>query len=502
MPEVKWRMIDIMDKHAIIKLKKEGKSNRSVEALIGIDRKTVSKYWNEYQQNINQLSTAESAAVAEIQEAIVSHPSYDASNRNSRKHSQEIDKQLDAILEGERMKDRLLGPHKQKLTKKQIHGILVKAGHDIGYTTVTLRINEKLEKHKECFIRQSYNLGDRLEYDFGEVKFVIDGKPETLHMAVLSSPAADSRWAYIYRNQKKQAFMDSHVQFFEMMRGAHGEVVYDNMKNVVKKFIGKNEKELNDDLVKMSMYYGFDINVTNCFRGNEKGHVEGSVKILRNQIFAPEYVFSSFKEVKEYLHNELVKLNESSLMEEEKKHLLPYRPKLELADITINKVNKYAFIQVENNSYSVPDYLVGRSVSVKSYYDRLLIYSNNSIVCEHEKIDGDDGIRINIYHYLDSLIRKPGALKNSLALKSVPELKNIYDRYFTANPKKFIKLLGENQGRTLEDTIENLKSHALISTAGVPTEVIPAENQLNRNTKLQTGMYDKLCVGRENSNAN
>lgn len=48
--------------------------------------------------------------------------------------------------------------------------------------------------------------------------------------------------------------MDSHVKFFEMMSGCHREVVYDNMKNVVSKFIGKNEKELNPDLVKMSMY--------------------------------------------------------------------------------------------------------------------------------------------------------------------------------------------------------------------------------------------------------
>ena len=44
--------------------------------------------------------------------------------------------------------------------------------------------------------------------------------------------------------------MDSHVRFFEMMGGSYGEIVYDNMRNVVSKFIGKNEKELNEDLLK------------------------------------------------------------------------------------------------------------------------------------------------------------------------------------------------------------------------------------------------------------
>ena len=50
-----------------------------------------------------------------------------------------------------------------------------------------------------------------------------------------------------------------------MIGGVWKEVVYDNMRNVVSKFIGKNEKELNEDLVKLSLYYGFDINVTNAF---------------------------------------------------------------------------------------------------------------------------------------------------------------------------------------------------------------------------------------------
>ena len=68
-------------------------------------------------------------------------------------------------------------------------------------------------------------------------------------------------------------FLDSHVEFFKMIGGVWKELVYDNMRNVVTKFIGKNEKELNEDLIKMSIYYGFDINVTNAFSGNDKGAI-------------------------------------------------------------------------------------------------------------------------------------------------------------------------------------------------------------------------------------
>lgn len=37
-----------MDKHTIIRLKLEGDSNRTITENLGINRKTVAKYWNEY----------------------------------------------------------------------------------------------------------------------------------------------------------------------------------------------------------------------------------------------------------------------------------------------------------------------------------------------------------------------------------------------------------------------------------------------------------------------
>ena len=101
--------------------------------------------------------------------------------------------------------------------------------------------------------------------------------------------------------------MDSHVKFFEFLKGCYREVVYDNMKNVVTKFIGKNEKELNTDLIKMAVYYGFSINVTNCFSGNEKGTVEKSVDVLRTELFALNYTFNKLDDAQTYVDTRLLK---------------------------------------------------------------------------------------------------------------------------------------------------------------------------------------------------
>lgn len=484
-------MKNLLDVSAILKLKEKGLSNRGVARTLGIDKKTVNKYWNQYKENFKKLEdTNNSTEILKIQEDIVSKPKYNSESRVRRKITIECLKALENILSDEEKKTKVLGTNKQALTKQQIYELLKKQGFDISYSSVVLEIKRIKQTGNECFIKQDYEYGDRLEYDFGEVKLVINGTVKKYYIAVLSSPAGNFRWCYLYDNCKKEVFMDSHVRFFKMIGGVWKEVVYDNMRNVVSKFIGKNEKELNEDLVKMSLYYGFDINVTNAFSGNEKGYVEGSVKYLRNKIFAENYKFSSEDLAIEYMESQLMKLNENSKIDEEKEKLKPIRPPLELADIRKSVVNKYSFIQIENNFYSVPEYLVGLTVTSKIYYNKILIYSNNEFVCEHKKIDGEKKISANIRHYLKTLTFKPGALKNSYVLKSNPKLKSIFDKYYTNNPKKFIDIIEKNKEKDNVD-LEQI----LITNSGNLIENNKHSDNINNLTRMQTSMYNQIMIG-------
>ena len=484
-------MKNLLDKAAIIRLKEQGLSNRGVARKLGIDKKTVNKYWNEYKDNLKKLKeTTDATEISKIQENITSAPKYNSENRIRRKVTPEFLNALEKILEDEEKKVKVLGTHKQALTKQQIYELLKKQGFSLSYSTVVLEMKRIKNSGKECFIRQDYDFGDRLEYDFGEVKLVINGITKKYYIAVLSSPAGNFRWCYLYDNCKKDVFLDSHVRFFEMIGGVWKEVVYDNMRNVVSKFIGKNEKELNEDLVKMSLYYGFDVNVTNAFSGNEKGYVEGSVKYLRNKIFAENYKFNSEEAAIEYMESQIMKLNENSKIEEEKKKLKTTKPPLELAEIRKSFVNKYSFVQIENNFYSVPEYLVGLSVTSKIYYNKILIYSNNELVCEHKKLDGNKKISANIRHYLKTLTFKPGALKNSYVLKSNPKLKSIFDKYYTNNPKKFIDVISKNKEKSDVELEEILITHSdnLIENTRY-------NNNINNLTRIQTSMYNQIMIG-------
>jgi len=65
------------------------------------------------------------------------------------------------------------------------------------------------------------------------------------------------------------------------------------MRVVIKKFVGRQEKEPTEGLLKLCTYYHFEYRFCNVRKGNEKGHVERSVEIERRKIFSKRIDFES-----------------------------------------------------------------------------------------------------------------------------------------------------------------------------------------------------------------
>jgi transposase len=447
-----WKTVDLF---RVYKLKMEGLSNREISRRTGYDRAKIGEAWSRFRGQVSQLGE-EGVDVKAIQEEMFAEPKYKTPERGRPVYTAKVEEKLKEILEDEKTKNRRLGKdHKQKLTNLQIYEEVVKAGFVISRPTINIELAKLRKRLKEVSVKQQYEYGDRLEYDFGEVTLNCGEGYKTYHMAVFSSLAGKFKWAYLYTNEKQGVFMDSHVKFFEMVGGVWKEVVYDNMRNVVSKFIGRSEKELNKEFMKMAMYYGYTPNVTNCFRGNEKGSVECAVKTLRNQIFALRDTFKSLEEAREYMARRLNEINErnGSELEYEKPHLTPTKPPLELAVVTENKVDHYSFVQVDTAFYSVPEHLVGQKVTVKKYHDEIRVYYNSELMCKHERIFGKGKLKVDIYHYLETLRKKPGAIRNSAALKCIPRLKAIFDTHYADKPRKFIEQFIENKELPLKEMI-------------------------------------------------
>lgn len=483
-----------MEKAKIIMLKREGISTREISRRTGKSRDTIAKYWREFIELNNQFKENPELK-EEIQDEMLSKPKSAPRTRTRHKFTPELEARLHEILAAEKRKDRILGAnHKQKLTNNQIRDKLVEEGFEISQATINNALAEIRHRQKNVYIRQQYDFGDRLEYDFGEVRLDCGEGVKTYHMAVFCAPASRFRWLYLYTNQKKAVFMDSHVQFFAMMGGVWREIVYDNMKNVVTKFIGKNDKELNEDLVKMSMYYGFKINVTNCFSGNEKGSVEKSVDILRNEIFAANWRFLSLDDAREYAVSRLNKLNEDCKIEEEQACLLTAMPPLELASLCECKVDKSSLISVDCVKYSVPEHLVGKVVIVKKYHEKICVYAENQPVCAHKRAFGSGTMQIDIMHYLNTLHKKPGAVKNSVALKSIPKLKAIFDKHYSKKPKQFIEIFQENKHLTIEEILEIFEQKTAIRGEIEALDVVKTVSQVDVLTCSLIDNYASLLV--------
>lgn len=450
-------MLGYMEVHKIIELKLSGKTERAISNELRIDRKTIRKYWHKYCNLSKRLEYAtDDLEIAEIQAQMSNLAKYDSTNRKNRALTQELYNDLNRILEFEEIKSQKLGSHKQQLTVVQIYEKLQSHGHKISYSTLAAELKKIRGSNKECYILQNHKYGMRLEYDFGEVKFIINGKKVKLYMAVFSAPASNFRWCYLYENSKQDVFLESHVRFFKMINGVWDEVVYDNMRNVVTKFLGKSQKELNKNLINMANYYGFKINVTNAFSGNEKGHVENSVKTLRNKLYAQQYEFESIEELYDYTENHLIEFNANSKIEEEKQYLTKAKQPYELSNIRVGKVDKCSIVQVDNNKYSVPDYLVGQKVTVKLFRSKVMFYANNEFICCHKRLTGKGNYSLDVFHYLKTFKKKPNALKNSIALEQNHKLRNVYDKFYYDNPKAFIEILDENKNKNEDKIIDIL----------------------------------------------
>ncbi|MCF2622049.1 helix-turn-helix domain-containing protein [Collinsella tanakaei] len=280
-------MVNLKGKMEIIQMHLMGESNRSIAAKLGLNRKTVDKYVAQYKTAQAEILAHGSSrdAVREAAESIVAAPAYKKRNSPPRKWNAEMDEFLDAILAAEEEKRKKLRTGKQQLTKAQIHALMRGEGFDIGLTTVSRKIDARRHAAPEAFVAQSYRYGQRFEYDFGEARLYIAGKFTKVFMAVMTAPASGYRFAFLYPHQRFDAFADSQVRFFERMGGCFEEGVYDNMRNVVAKFVGRGEKLLNGNLMALAAYYGFRVVTTNAREGNEKGSVENAVKAVRNAAF-------------------------------------------------------------------------------------------------------------------------------------------------------------------------------------------------------------------------
>lgn len=460
-------MIKMVDKQSIIFLyRRGGQSLREISKTLNLHRATVTKVIREYEESLKADNPD-----AALDTVLTTLPEYKSNDRPARVVKGEVASEIDKWL-AENERRRMKGMRKQCLNAKDIHRQLLEKDMVVSYSSVCkyiARVKAKEGKprpSKDVFIHQEYEPGIECEFDWGEVKLTIRGEPVKFTMAVFTFCHSNGRYAYIFRHQDALALMEAHRNFFREIKGVPEVMVYDNMRVAVA--FTEDGKQPTQTMMRLTNFYRFAYRFCNARAGWEKGHVERSVEIVRSRAFKPRTSFASIEEAQEWLSKICRQMNCEAgsistkdkifRLREDIDALMPYPGEIGCFELVECSVDKLSTIVYKYNHYSVPDSLANQHVWVKVYSEKLVICDmNQKKVAEHERSYLKNDWKVDINHYINTLLRKPGALQGSTALKQMPQkMQHLFQVHFRNNPKDFVLLLkfsNENE-YTYEDIIE------------------------------------------------
>lgn len=491
----------------IVKRDVEHLSKRQIAKDMKISRNTVDKIFREYDAALASADPDEA-----VDNYITDGRKYNCSGRARRVITGEVQEFIDDLLkQNERAK--ALGIPKQKLLKQDIYGLMLLKGYNASYASVCRYIRsetKRKEAEKEAFIRIYYEPGDIVEFDWGEVKLKIGGRLIRFYIAVFTFAHSNGRWAYLFRHQDTQAFLESHRNFFRDVRGVPMQMVYDNMRVAIKEFVG-DEKVPTESLVKLQAFYKFGFRFCNIRAGNEKGHVERSVDVVRRAAFNITTIeYDTIEDAQAHLYGICAKLNRVSkdMPHEEKiarvqadiDALRPRIGDIGCFEISSYKVDKWSTICLKGCHYSVPDTHVGEEVDVKVYSEKITLYQNGEKLASHERLFKPGDWSVKLEHYVNTLQQKPGAIRPSLAFHQLPKkLQHLFDTHFTHAGKDFVLMVyyAVSHGFTYEDIIKAYEALTKRGVRRISADQLKAMMHADDPSEVVEGAADKAQKAQE-----
>ena len=149
-------------------------------------------------------------------------------------------------------------------------------------------------------------------------------------------------------------------------------------------------------------------------------------------------------------------------------------------------------------------------MQVRLYTGKVVIYHNEQVAATHVRSYEEHGWVIDIYHYLRTLDRKPGALAGSTALLQSDEaVREIYETWYRDNAREFLlvlELIREKGPDTVRDALRRLerlspndmsaeKLRVLCENTATRTAPVGGQDEdtLSRKARSTLSQYDMLA---------
>lgn len=360
----------------IQKYKEQGKSQRKVAKLLGINKDTVNKYWSgALESGVEQIPTW----VSEVDWKYV---------KNELKST----------------------------PKKIIYEELVESIKLPSYQAFCSYLRNNLsKKDTEIKIRIERTPGASIEVDYsGDSVQILNPATMEVHSVELfvgSLSCSGKIYAEFTYTQKLEDFIRSHVNMFTYFGGVCEYIIPDNCKTAVTKS-DKYDPVINSTYKDMCDHYEIVVDPADPRKPRHKPNVENAVKYLQTDFLSRirKKTFDSLRELNTELRIWLDKINNQIVQgrgksrnfffEKEKIFLkkLPSSP-YELFYFKKAKVHPDCHLQHEKNYYSVPHQYVGKEVDIKFNENMIHIYCDCNRIATHKAMKGTYHWSTNYDHY-------------------------------------------------------------------------------------------------------
>jgi transposase len=433
--------------------------------------------------------------------------------------------QLEAMLAADAVR-----PRKEQRTAQRLHDGLVEAGFNGSYPTVQRFVKAWREQRRHgvgtVFIPQSFAPGEAYQFDWSYETVDLGGRPTPVKVAHLRLCHSRVFLAVAYLREAQEMVFDAHWRAFELWGGSCRRGIYDNLKTAVELiFIGKT-RQYNRKFLQMASHYLIEPVACTPGAGWEKGQIENQVGHVRENIFTPRLRCKDLVELNDLLARRCLQLAQTTRHPEQREHtrwqvfeaseralLVPLAAKFDGCVEREVRVSSSALVHVDRNRYSVDCRYAGKTVSLRSYADRIVAVADGNIVGEHVRSFERDRTLFDPWHYVAALDRKPGALRNGAPFKHwvlPPAVTEMRHRLCAkvGGDRQFVNILAAVD----EDGIEAvsvacelaLEANAISDTYVLnalnrfkpqpPTEVVeaPPRLKLNQEPKADVARYDRL----------
>ena len=280
------------------------------------------------------------------------------------------------------------------------------------------------------FVPQVREPGAEAEVDFGDVTVELDGRPARCFLFAFRLSYSGKACHRVYASQAQEAFLEGHVAAFEVIGGVPArQVRYDNLSPAVAKVLAGRNRAETQRWLSFRAFYGFE--AFYCLPGaegaHEKGGIEGEIGRFRRRWFVPVPRAASLAELNaalaeadaaedaRHVAGRAVTVGADFAAERGRLLPLPAEP-FDTATVIWPRADRYARVSVGKCRYSVPARLIGSRVRVMLSANELRVFDGSKLAAVHPRLIAAGDERLELDHYLEILVRKPGALPGSAAL--------------------------------------------------------------------------------------